>query len=70
MSVVEIAIAKLKTLPEDKQAFVAEVIEHITTFNNGVFRIRDGVMQGAAQADNHELSVDDETAALWKHCDL
>ena len=70
MSVLEIAIEKLKALPEGKQAFVAEVIEHIATFDNGVFRIRDGVMEGLAQADSHEFLVDDETAALWKHCDL
>ncbi len=69
MSVLEIAIEKLKALPKEKLTFVADVIERIATSDNGVFRIRDGVME-APQADSHEFPVDDETAALWKHCDL
>jgi hypothetical protein len=39
--VLEIAIEKLKRLPEDKQAYAAEVIEEIVAADEEVFRIPD-----------------------------
>ena len=74
MKVLEIAIEKLKALPEDKQAYAAEVIEHIAASDHGVFQIPDahraGVMEGLAQADKGEFATDDQMAALWKQCGL
>jgi len=69
MKILEIAIEKLKALPEDKQAYAAEVIEHIAASDHGVFHIPDahraGVMEGLAQADKGEFATDDQMAALW-----
>ena len=74
MKVLEIAIEKLKALPEDKQAYAAEVIEHIAASDDGVFQIPDahraGVMEGLAQADKGEFATDDQMDALWKQCGL
>ncbi len=74
MTVLEIAIEKLKALPEDKQAYAAEVIEHIATSDDGVFHIPDehvaGVLEGLAQAKRGEFATDEEMEALWKQCGL
>ena len=53
MKALEIAIEKLKSLPEDRQAYAAEVIEEIAAAEDEVFRIPDdhlpGVLEGLAQ---------------------
>ncbi len=60
----EIAIEKLKRLPEDKQAYAAEIIEEIAAADDGVFRIPDdhlpGVLEGLAQAERGEFASDEE----------
>ena len=60
----EIAIEKLKRLPEDKQAYAAEVIEEIAASEEDVFRIpRDhlpGVLEGLAQAERGEFASEEE----------
>ena len=74
MTVLEIAIEKLKALPEDKQAYAAEVIEHIAASDGGVFHIPNdhlpGVLEGLAQAERGEFATRDEMEALWKQCGL
>ena len=74
MKVLEIAIEKLKALPEDKQAYAAEVIEQIAASDDGVFRIPadhlPGVLEGLSQAERGELASDEDMAALWKQCGL
>jgi predicted transcriptional regulator len=74
MKALEKAIEKLKALPEDRQAYAAEVIEQIAASDDGVFRIPDahraGVIQGLEQAERGELVSDEEMAALWKQCGL
>jgi predicted transcriptional regulator len=67
----EDAIEKVSKLPEDRQAYVAEVLEQITeTVSDDVFVIPDdhlaGVLEGLAQADRGEFASDEEMAALWK----
>jgi hypothetical protein len=70
----EIAIEKLKRLPEDKQAYAAEVIEEIAAADEDVFRIPDdhlpGVLEGLEQMRRGEFATDEEMAALWKKCGL
>ncbi|MGO9170492.1 MAG: hypothetical protein ACLP7P_00795 [Rhodomicrobium sp.] len=70
----EIAIEKLKALPEDKQAYAAEIIEEIAASDEEVFRIPDGhlpgVLEGLQQARRGEFASDEEMAALWKKCGL
>ncbi len=74
MKVLEIAIEKLKALPEDKQAYAAEVIEHIAASEDGTFHIpdehREAVLEGLAQADRGEFASEEDMAALWKKCGL
>ncbi len=74
MKVLEIAIEKLKALPEDKQAYAAEVIEHIAAGENDVFVIpgehREGVREGLTQADHGEFASEEDMAVLWKKCGL
>jgi uncharacterized protein YehS (DUF1456 family) len=58
-------------LPEDQQAYVAEVLEQIAETNNGdVFVIPDDhlarVLEGLAQTERGELASDEEMPALWK----
>ena len=64
MKALEIAIEKLKALPEDRQAYAAEVIEQIAASDDGVFRIPDahraGVMQGLQEAQRGEFASEEE----------
>jgi len=64
MKALEIAIEKLKALPEDRQAYAAEVIEHIAASDDGVFHIPEehmkGVLEGLAQAQRGELADEEE----------
>jgi hypothetical protein len=64
MKALEIAIEKLKALPEDRQAYAAEVIEHIAASDDGVFHIPDehmkGVLEGLAQAQSGEFASDED----------
>lgn len=55
MKALEIAIEKLKALPEERQAYAAEVIEQIAASDDGVFQIPvdhlAAVQEGLAQAE-------------------
>lgn len=67
----EDAIAKVSKLPEDRQAYVAVVLEQIAeTDPSDVFEIPDdhlpGIREGLAQAERGEFASDEEMAALWK----
>ncbi|MDB5578887.1 MAG: hypothetical protein JWR80_4063 [Bradyrhizobium sp.] len=72
--VLEDAIEKVRQLPEDRQAYVAEVLEHIAAAGNGVFTVPDehraAVFEGLAQAERGEFVSDDELASLWRKCGL
>ncbi len=70
----EIAIEKLKRLPEDKQAYAAELIEEIAAADDEPVRIPDNhlpsVLGGLGQARRGEFATDEEMAALWKRWDV
>ena len=63
MKALEIAIEKLKALPEDRQAYAAEVIEQIAS-DNGVFQIPvdhlAAVQEGLALAERGEFADDEQ----------
>jgi hypothetical protein len=65
MKVLERAIEKLKTLPEDRQAYAAEVIEQIAAGDSGMFHIpeehMEGVLEGLAQAQRGEFASKEDT---------
>jgi truncated hemoglobin YjbI len=74
MKVLEDAIDKVRKLPEERQAYIAEVLEQIAAAGSEPFTIpeqhRAAVLEGLAEADRGEFVDDDEMAALWKKCGL
>jgi len=68
--VLEDAIEKVRRLPEDRQAYVAEVLEQIAAAGSDVFTVpeehRAAVLEGLGQADRGEFASDEEMAELWK----
>ena len=74
MKVLEDAIEKVRKLPEERQAYVAEVLEQIAAAGSDPFSVpeehRAAVLEGLEQAERGEFVSDDETAALWKKCGL
>ena len=72
--VLEDAIAKVRKLPEDRQAYVAEVLEQIAAAGSDLFTVpedhRAAVLEGLEQAERGEFVSDDEMAALWRNCGL
>lgn len=74
IKVLEQAIEKIRTLPEDRQAYAAEVLEQIAASGSGAFEVpedhRSAVLEGLDQAKRGDLVSDDEMAALWKKCGL
>jgi predicted transcriptional regulator len=70
--VLEDAIEKVRRLPEDQQAYVAEILEQIASAGSGPFVVpeshRAAVLEGLAEAERGEFVGDDEMAALWKKC--
>jgi hypothetical protein len=74
MKVLEDAIEKVKRLPEERQAYVAEVLEQIAAAGSDLFIVpeehRAAVLEGLEQAERCEFMNDDEMAALWKKSGL
>ena len=68
------AIEKVRRLPEDRQAYIAEVLEQIAAAGDDLFVVpeehRAAVLEGLAQAERGEFATDEEMAALWKKCGL
>jgi len=74
MKALEDAIEKIKRLPQDRQAYAAEVLEQIAAAGSDPFAVPDdhraAVLEGLGQAERGELVSDEEMAALWKKCGL
>jgi predicted transcriptional regulator len=74
MKILEDAIEKVRRLPEERQAYVAEVLEQIAAAGSDVFTVpeehRAAVLEGLEQAERGEFMNDDEMTALWKKCGL
>jgi hypothetical protein len=74
MKTLEDAIEKVRKLPEERQAYVAEVLEQIAAAGSDLFIVpvkhRAAVLEGFEQAGRGEFISDDEMAALWKKCGL
>jgi len=72
--VLEDAIEKVRRLPEDQQAYVAEILEQIAAAGSDPFVVpeshRAAVFEGLAEAERGEYVSDEEMAALWKKCGL
>lgn len=72
--VLEEAIEKVRQLPEDRQAYVAEVLEQIAAAGSDPFVVpeehRAAVLEGLEQVKRGEFASDEEMAALWKKCGL
>jgi predicted transcriptional regulator len=74
MKILEDAIDKVRKLPEERQVYVAEVLEQIAAAGSDPFTVpeehRAAVLEGLEQAERGEFMTDDEMAALWKKCGL
>jgi predicted transcriptional regulator len=72
--VLEDAIEKVRRLPEDRQVYVAEILEQIAAAGSDPFVVpeshRAAVLEGLAEAQRGEFVSDEEMAALWKKCGL
>lgn len=72
--VLEDVIEKVRRLPEDRQAYVAEVLEQIVANDGDLFVVpeehRAAVLEGLEQAERGEFATDREMAAIWKKCGL
>ena len=72
--VLEDAIEKVRKLPEDRQAYVAEVLEQIAAAGSDLFTVPEdhcaAVLQGFEEAERGDFVSDDEMSALWKKCGL
>ncbi|MDH6259899.1 putative transcriptional regulator [Bradyrhizobium sp. BR13661] len=72
--ILEDVIEKVRRLPEDRQAYVAEVLEQIVANDGDLFVVPDehraAVLEGLEQAERSEFATDQEMAALWKKCGL
>jgi len=64
----------VRRLPEDQQAYVAEILEQIAAARGDPFVVPDShraaVLEGLAEAERGEYVSDEEMAALWKKCGL
>lgn len=74
MKILEEAIEKVRKLPEERQAYAAEVLEQIAAAGGDVFPVPQGhraaVLEGFAEAEGGEFVSDEEMAAIWKKCGL
>jgi predicted transcriptional regulator len=72
--VLDDAVEKVRKLPEDRQAYIAELLEQIASAGSGVFVVpehhRDAILEGLAEADRGEYMSDHDMAALWAKCGL
>ena len=68
----ETAIEKIRTLPADRQAYAAEILEQLAAGGSGVHRVPDdhmaAIQEGIGQADRREFVSDADMQKLWKHC--
>jgi hypothetical protein len=72
--VLEDAVEKVRKLPEDRQAYVAEVLEQIAAAGSDPFIVpephRAAVLEGFEQVKRGQIASDVEMADLWKKCGL
>jgi predicted transcriptional regulator len=72
--ILEDAIEKVRKLPEERQVYVAEVLEQIAAAGSDVFTVpedhRAAVLEGLEQAERGQLMTEGEMAALWTKCGL
>lgn len=72
--VLEDAIEKVRKLPEDRQAYAAELLEQIAAAGSDPFVVpeahRAAVLEGLRQAQRGEFVSEDEMSGLWEKCGL
>jgi predicted transcriptional regulator len=74
IKVLEDALDKVRRLPADRQAYVAEVLEQIAAAGDDLLIVPEGhraaVHEGLEQAERGEFVSDEDMATLWKKCGL
>lgn len=71
IKVLEQAIEKIRKLPDDQQAYAAELLEQVAAdAERGVFEIPDdhmpAILEGLAQAERGEFATDEEVNAVLR----
>lgn len=70
IKILEQAIDKLTDLPAERQAYVAEVLEHLAAGSGSKFKVPDdhraAVLEGLDQARRGELASDDAVDTLLR----
>jgi predicted transcriptional regulator len=65
------ALDRVRTWPEEQQAYAAEVLLMIEAQDRTPLRLSDeewaAIQEGGAQAERGEFVSDGEMAAFWKH---
>jgi predicted transcriptional regulator len=66
----EVAIEKVKAFPEERQQYVAHVLEQIAAAGDAPYELSDHerrlVREGLADLDAGRIVTDDEMAAFWR----
>ena len=72
--ILEDAVEKVRKLPEDRQAYAAELLEQIAAAGSDAFVVpeahRAAVLEGLGQARRGAFVSEDEMAVLWEKCGL
>ena len=73
IKVLEQAIAKVRTLPEDKQRLAAELLEELAA-SEQLYVLsnseREALRPALSRAQNGEFASDEAVEALWQKCGL
>lgn len=70
IKVLETAIAKIRALRGERQAYIAPVLEQIASDGRALFRIpevhRTAILEGLAQANRGEFASDEDVDSLHR----
>lgn len=72
IKILETAIEKIRSLPADRQAYAAQILEQLAAGESGVHRVPDdhmaAIQEGLDQADRREFVSEADMQRLWKNC--
>lgn len=70
IKVLECAIAKVQALPEERQAYIAQVLELIASDDTAPFQVpedhRAAIIEGLSQAERSEFASEEDVDALLR----
>ena len=70
---IDAVLERVRTWPEERQAYAAEVLLTIEARDRGPLRVSDevwaAIQEGSSQAERGEFVSDEEMAAFWRRHD-